>query len=395
MLGLLTLIKAFTFLFSLAGWGWISSYIIYNNSQLRFFYSAGLGLLVLSILGGILNFLNLANERYLVFVIFCGLFLFIICLLRSNAYGIKILTKNNWPSLIFLSLLSIIIFIVMGFIFYRSIIASFSEKILQAGSLGEDPFSEKRIVSGFGAIYFLNATVKAWFGNYYYLSFIDPALPVVIFLGIIHEKINAIFKNNISAIIFSILIAFAFSTEWTLGRTVAANVLLSMSFLLLLITLEESKPGLDDLRRFVMLGIILAGSIALKTNVILIFPIIVLSYLFIDAHFAKISFNYSFLAALSAIVIIASATWGISSFISNGTYLFPFLGSGNHISSYLPSEKIYVGILSPYIDSVVKHFFSERITWLALISILILTLQNLKKIEKIKLVVLIITPLCV
>ncbi len=61
---------------------------------------------------------------------------------------------------------------------------AFTEKLVQLGSLGDDPFSKRRLISGLGGQYFLLSLVAVEFPNRF-LHILDPGVAVLILAGMV------------------------------------------------------------------------------------------------------------------------------------------------------------------------------------------------------------------
>lgn len=205
---------------------------------------------------------------------------------------------------------------------------AFPTKMLQLGALGDDPFSERRIVTSLGGKYFLDALVLADFG-YDSLHLMDRSVGLLILLLLAFDACN-IWKSNVWFRQFFIMAVLTVNPP-----TVNITSLLLGASVLLAILIYYHRFSSDFCPTWgtsVVLGLLLSVSAILKTSLV---PVTALLGLAICILLWK-----NIYAVLCQLLIVSlagvscTAAWMVAMYQSCGTYWYPFLGRGFHGSAY-------------------------------------------------------------
>lgn len=207
----------------------------------------------------------------------------------------------------------------------------FPEKMLQIGSMGADPFSERRLVSSLGGQSFLHTFVLSVLSEQN-LRIIDPGMTSIavfrLILGLIQEK-NLSKRITILILIPWLLIIPAY-------RNSTSNVTGLALFLSLFCTLNWGKLKANKyIANAVIIAAITAALCAAKTNLIPAAVIFVSSSYFF--YIARTENKQKVILEFLAVIVFTFVfllTWMISLYQSSGTLLYPLLGKGYHGSVY-------------------------------------------------------------
>ena len=192
----------------LAGWAtcFFVAWIGVGNCALRLLgteeqswpLSGVVGVAILVLVGGWLNLANLVHPGLLVGIVAFGDVLFLVQLIH-----VRSLIDSACSGFCALSVTSRILAALCGLVLLSAALNSlcfarfstfddlpayltFPEKLLQLGSLPYDPFSERRVQSGLGANYFLQAFMLLA-GDVRSLWFVDAGAGLVLFVGCIYR----------------------------------------------------------------------------------------------------------------------------------------------------------------------------------------------------------------
>lgn len=341
-------------LFSFIGFGRCLSLILAPKKIFDLGVWAALGLVFNVIVGGFLNLagvISLSSVRILVFV---GIALFLFFLIKNCLKWPTIFrrtidfVKTNKAFVLAVFFVSFIIlvrycFAVAFFSFHGADdqhgYLAFPAKMLQTGSLGNDPFSERRIESSLGGQYFLHTIILAQtsFKNLHTtdsgLGFLIFVLLVVGFL--IEKKVN---RNIIIGVVLFVAVIVS-----PVGNITAAYTAASMFFLYFRFSyyIAESK-GVSVFHNAMMIALPLATLCTLKSTFISVSAILfVLHYFF----YYNVRRNYRLLTKeiclALIIIVVVLLPWMFSMFVSSGTLLYPIFGRGYQGFEHVIKVDIY------------------------------------------------------
>jgi len=229
----------------------------------------------------------------------------------------------------------------------------FPQKMLQIGSIGADPFSERRLVSSLGGQSFLQAlSFSVLDERSGYL--IDPGCALLVTLGLIigYCQRKKISKTATLAIAIGLL-------SLNPIRLNTSGVLIPVClFFALFNLLEEDRLKATKIpNNAAIVGLLAAAICALKSTLI---PSCILfltfSYFFyIIGSKTKHKAIYEFFLA-AILLSLFVLPWSISLYQSSGTLLYPILGKGFHGSVYGGSVKLPNSVMDPMVAIKLKVY---------------------------------------
>jgi len=213
----------------------------------------------------------------------------------------------------------------------------FPQKMLQLGSLGTDPFSERRLVSSLGGQSFLQAlSFSVLDERTGYL--IDPGCALLVMLGLIIEycQRKTISKTATLAIAIGLL-------SFNPVRLNTSGVLIPVCLLFALFNVLEGEllKATNIPKNAAIVGLLVAAICALKSTLIptciLFFTFSYFFYIIGTQTKHKAIYEFCLAAILLCLFVLP---WSISLYQSSGTLLYPILGKGFHGSVYGGSVKL-------------------------------------------------------
>ena len=200
---------------------------------------------------------------------------------------------------------------------------AFPTKML-SGTLGFEPFSERRLITSLGGMYFLHSLVLTGAG-YPWLHVIDPAFALVVLIALLE---GAMRPRHVPParrlLLYLFLLLFLPKTD-----NLTATLLPVPLFLLVywIVTDPSWRRARAPWQRMVCLAIATAALIALKTlYVVPLGGFLVVSHgLRMIRARMRIAIEASVAAALTVGLLLP---WMIAGWCQTGTLLYPFLGIG-------------------------------------------------------------------
>ena len=228
----------------------------------------------------------------------------------------------------------------------------YPQKLLQTGLLGFEPFSERRLLTSLGGLYFLQALVLVGSG-FFYLHTIDPAFGLALVLLLL---LAAMARRRVASSWRIGVLLFALLLMPTILNLTA--ILLPLALALFVYLLLEADPDVEagphSVGRILALALVGAALIAIKTAYlpwIGFFLAFVYGRRIILDRFAWRSWLEP--TAVAVLALLFLLPWMLASLRDVGTALFPALGRGFHASQYgiyptpweLAPASDYLGIL--------------------------------------------------
>jgi hypothetical protein len=219
----------------------------------------------------------------------------------------------------------------------------FPQKMLQTGSLGSDPFNERRLVTGFGAQAFLHTFVLSGLPAKH-LFLMDPGLGLLLVLALAAgELVRRRASPWMALMVLAAILAIP-------PPTVNSSSLLTGTALFLAYTRTMAWPGLPDpsRARAALEALLLAAICALKFSLLpaalaMLVASFLLRWIGTERRLPVVR-GFALTAGLGALFC---APWSIAMFRATGTFLYPLLGRGNHLAS--PAEQgMLFGLWSRY-----------------------------------------------
>src|ERR1700761_4895081 len=179
-------------IFSLAGWGTLVVKVLRTDSSSGFGFNAAVGLALSTSVGAVLNLAQVISplvvRLYLLIGLLLGVFFFAIQQRHQIAGGLG----SAWAYFRQRKTLALVAFFFASvtFIKYASVVSPgvfhphddyhayfvFPVEMLQTGTLGQDPFSERRVVSSLGGNYFVDTFPLVLTGRYESLRLLDEGV---------------------------------------------------------------------------------------------------------------------------------------------------------------------------------------------------------------------------
>jgi hypothetical protein len=343
-------------LLSLIGWGKVLNHILFPNQRIDWGQRAAWGLAFSVIIGGILNATSTISQTTI--LIFLGLGL-VYCLVdlvnHRKSIGSNLLQlfqeiRKDKIILAGIALVSLLILIqYAGWVYtgrtnfanmvyadgfntsddYHAYLV-FPHKMLQLGSMGLEPFSERRIVS-LGGQSFLHTLILSGLSDTN-LNLIDPALPLLIIVGLILGYLR---ENtaSIHRVIFTVLVVLLIAVPKANTTSMMVPVALFVS---LFRTLDSKEIDRNYwVANACIIALISASLCTLKSSLIpasaLVFTVSYICYFISSNSKLKVVLEFGLATVLVGIFLLP---WMISSYQSSGTLLYPLLGKGYHASAY-------------------------------------------------------------
>ncbi|MFI4982504.1 MAG: hypothetical protein ACHQIO_19305, partial [Nevskiales bacterium] len=211
----------------------------------------------------------------------------------------------------------------------------FPEKLLTTGSLGFEPFSERRLQASLGGMYFLHALVLAG-ADLFFLHVIDPALGLGLSLLLLESAMRrhgVVLTWRLGVLLFALLLVP--NVVWLNLTGVLLPVALMIFAYLLLEAAPDLEPGPRSLGRTVALSLVAAALIAIKPAYL---PWI--GGFLAAAYLRRVALDRWRLrswrepAAIAALTLVMLLPWMAANLRDVGTAMYPVLGIGFHSSRY-------------------------------------------------------------
>jgi hypothetical protein len=377
---------------ALAGWGRLLATVLRLDPPVSipaWLEAPAWGLAVSCFLGGFLNLFSLANYTgvFLYLLAGVGFFLFFaLSSLRKNLPRLRAWrpVKSDFPALALLTLILFVLFLR----FSSSVVVDsyhpdlpgfannhfnphddahaylvFPARLLQTGSLGQDPFNSRLLMSGLGAQYFLNAFVLDAFppDNIHLLEGGVGLAAAVFAAGALALRL----RLGRFAVGAFMLVPLAVESLFINTTSQMTGVAVFLALASALFQLFSSSPPRRS--TIILAALLLAAACALKSTVI---PTAV-GFVALASVFQSISTRCVrplldvFLIGLLAVACLAP--WMLWQYRSSGTPLYPLLGLGDHIEAYHPSPP---APLDPRVASELTHGLILPITLFLLVIII-------------------------
>jgi hypothetical protein len=305
--------------------------------------AGALGMAFSICLGGFLNLLNIVSPAILAAYLLFGLLLFLLGFPDHWKYGSRWLEEFRGAGKISrcfsLLLLALLLLRFLGeaappYYFFQAhddfqAYLAHPIKMLQTGSIGSDPFSERRL-SSLGGQAFLQALLGAMIGPEHF-RFLDAGLALLIVLGLtIHfAREHNLLLKQINLLVLWVLLAIPPDINVTAMLVGAALFF----YLFRLLTVENGDQFASN--QAVVISIVAAALCAAKTTLIPALGLILFlhfGYQLLRSRFAPRLLLEPFqITILTALLL---APWLLLMWCSSGTPIFPLLGKGYHASSY-------------------------------------------------------------
>jgi hypothetical protein len=365
-------------LLSFIGWGGIINRVFFPKQGVDWGQKAAWGIAFSIFIGGMLNLAWLISRTTLLIYLGAGFLCWLlhIFLVRHSIINplhnyIRNFREDKLVAVGVLVIFSLVLVQYGGLVFTKHFNSHddfqayfvFPNKMLQTGSMGPDPFSERRIVSSLGGQVFLQTFVLSACSERN-LNIVDPGLGAITVIGLLLGYFRN--KNIPKRVAVFTLIFFLFTPQPK--ANVTATVIPTALFISIFRTLDWEELRTNRLIANASIIALLAAAIcSLKSTLIPACGILlVASYIFhiVRSQIKGRAVYEAFLAmVLTGLFLLP---WMIAMYQSSGTLLYPLLGKGYHGSVYgtfltptsgLAISKATVGFayhfLRPYVISLV------------------------------------------
>lgn len=330
---------------SLIGWGGAVKRILFPEHRVDWGQRAAWGMAGSMCFGGLLNVTGTISQASILIYLALGFFYWLVDVYQSRQLLIDSVSQLKLDRSDRVFILGVFVVVFLNVWHYAGSVYSltfqglddyhayfvYPHKMLQTGSLGLDPFSERRL-SSLGGQPFLHTFVLSAIGNENF-NLIDPGVSLIISVGII---LGILQSKNIPKQT-AVLLLFIFMCIYYPQLNTSSTVTGTAMFLSLFATLEwEGIKSSNWVPNACIVALVVAGICSLKTSYIPACGILIIaSYLF---YIWGAKSNRR--AAISEVILAGILTfllllpWMISMYQSSGTLLYPLLGKGYHGSAY-------------------------------------------------------------
>ena len=334
-------------LLAFIGYGRLINVILSPGKKFDIGMQAAFGLVLSVIVGGILNLASVISPLAIqVFIIFGVLLLFFSLIKNCRAWPMSarkafVFVKEN--KFFSIATAVIVVIILARYSFAVSFFGfngaddfhgymSFPAKMLQTGSLGNDPFSERRVESSLGGQYFLHAIILSA-TSFKNLHLTDNGLGylilILLLVGFLREKKVDRYLGMGAVLVMTVIVSPVLNI--TAAYTAAAVIFLFFRLSYQVLEFKNNSP----LRNALMVALPLSALCALKSSYIIVSVMLFVGHYFI--YFRSLgSFRplvKEFFIAVAAVFIFLFP-WMLSLLASSGTLLYPVFGLGYHGTAY-------------------------------------------------------------
>lgn len=248
--------------------------------------------------------------------------------------------------------------------------AAFTEKMLQTGHLGPEPFSERRIVSSLGGKNWLDCYSVVLLGHGRTRA-LDAGLGWACFTGLLalwgaRRGLTRAATAAVVAIAWTLAIVCSNTTAWMLPAA-----------MMLFILTRTDAAGDDRAGGYAALACVAAAACALKSNLIPPIAIYLCGSAVVAALGGRRGHLIGLCASISAAVLLA-APWALAHLGDCGTLLFPMLGRGYHVTAYTDGSAARWSLNGAYVTVILKDLVANKLLLLALLGCLLSALCRIR-----------------
>lgn len=209
---------------------------------------------------------------------------------------------------------------------------AFPVKMLATGSFAADPFSERRILSSLGGITFLQAAAIAPAGDLRIINIVDASIGLLLltlFTVALCRRLRLPMRYSLW-----VLAVLALTPEMRVNVT---SIILPAAFLLLLVLiyLDPEMGHHPGWRRLLLFGLVAGTACTMKATIIPSVGIFTILLLALELRRSGLAHVLRAAFAIAVVVLAVLLPWMIDSKLKCGTFLYPLLGHGYHVSSYV------------------------------------------------------------
>jgi hypothetical protein len=205
----------------------------------------------------------------------------------------------------------------------------FARKFNQLGTMGNEFFSERRLVSSVGGQSLIDSIFLQFLPiEYIHASDLGFGFLALIATVILFLRTRSWTKNQISLVILIICLINPMSANIT------STYLLSLLIFALLVFVTDQKLQFR-FKDQVIVAMIAVGGMTLKNSTTPFILGIVLLYSFLEIKKTRVTLSSKWrILSVYLVALILWIPWGFGLYLSCATFQYPLLGSGNHGSRY-------------------------------------------------------------
>ncbi|WP_226579086.1 hypothetical protein [Microseira wollei] len=376
-------------LLSLIGWGGLVNRILFPKYRIGWGQKAAWGMAFSVGVGGVLNVTWTISPITILIYLGLGFLLWLVDIYKNRSFVTESLNnyRISWQKFqkdkLFIIGVAVILAIIflqyagwvyayrfMGHDDYQGYFV-YPEKMLQIGSIGIDPFNNRRIESALGGQSFLQTFTLSILKEVNF-NIIDPGIALIISLGILWDYIQEKRLTAKRAVFLLFLFLFIPYPKVNITSSVTSMAL----FISIFTTLDWDKLKVSSpLSNAGIIAIITAAICSLKSTFIPACGLLFISsyaFYIIGAKENRKAAISEFLMA-STLVVMFLLPWMISMYQSSGTLFYPILGKGYHGSVYgtfvMPSSEVTPGKAIQITISAIASIYFIALLLLGLICI--------------------------
>lgn len=365
---------------SMVGWGGVINRVLFSEHRLDWGQKAAWGVAFSILAGGVLNLTWAISRAVILVYLGTGLLCWIFDTFKRGLSGTGLVSKrfNNYrEDKTALVGLLIVVFLVLfqysGWVTHKPFDPNesiwvfnchddfhayfvYPEKMLQAGSMGQDPFSARRVASSLGGQSFLHTFVLCILSEKN-LNIIDPGLGMMIAVGLLlgYSRERGVSRMAAMFVIIFLLVI----------PVPKANISALMTALALFISLlrtfdwEGLRPERFAANAFIV-ALLASAVCALKSSYIpacgILFALSYVFYIIKSKTKGKAICEFFTATVLAGIFLLP---WMISMYQSSGTLLYPLLGKGWHGSVYGTFLLPTAGLTSSWVYRIIRYHLTS------------------------------------
>lgn len=352
------------------GWGSLLNRVLFPGEPGDWGQKASWGIALSILAGGILNVTALISRPVILIYIIAGIVWWMLDLVKSKRFS-----RSNLRSLFsylkgFNPLVIVLVFLLL-FALYAGWVTGkrfnpaddlqgyfvFPQKMLQTGAMGDDPFSERKLVTSLGGQSFLHTFVLCLLPEEH-LNIIDPAIGILIAAAILLGYLR---KTNLSNNTSAFVIIFFAAIPPPKVNITALAIAMPLFFAIYRLMIREDRERFRFLPGAIMISLPAAAICCLKSSLIPACALFIGMYYLLSlmdaASQKRKRLLFEFLVVVGLIFLFL-APWMISMHGSSGTFLYPILGKGYHGASYGEFDSPWAMGLTEAISVLLKHIIS-------------------------------------
>ncbi len=325
---------------ALVGWGWLAANLLRPRREPHWSMLAAWGLVVTTVLGGPVNLLGAISHLVVRAYVAAGVMALIVMVVRRRIQGRKrpdrMFVLDRRSLLIGGAALVLSVMTLMAVVggaarvfnphddFHAYL--SFPVKMLEAGSLGSDPFSERRMLE-YGGQSLLHAVM---------LGFVDLSQVHVVEFGVgplvvIGLLIGHARRRRVPAAFALLMVFFVLTAAPPLENLTSVVTGLAVFYALMECLADPDEEAV--ITRGIVLALLITGLFTLKNSHIPgVVAMLFCVYAFADRRPMRTrAVEVAIIVAASGIMLLP---WMVSMLQSSGTLLYPLLGQGYNGSVY-------------------------------------------------------------